>query len=449
MKKIIALILMVTILFAMGCGKSANETNKPKDTNKAETPKASGETPAANGKATDIEFWTFQDLHVKYYETMAEKWNAANPDKQINLIPTVYPFEDMHSKLLMALQSGKGAPDLVDIEAGKYANFLKGETQLLPLNDIVEPELNNIVKARVDIYSKDNNYYGICFHVGAAVIYYNTELCEKAGIDWKNIKTWDDYYEAGKKLKAAEPDKYWESVEATDVWHMWPMLAELGADMTTKDSTITINTPEMKKVLEYNRKLIDEGLAVVAPGGYHHAEEFYAMMNEGKIGSIVMPMWYLDRFTNYMPDLKKKVGIAPLPVWEAGQKRSIGQGGTGTSITNQAENPELIKEFLSFAKLSQEAGKEIWNTLGFDPIRTDVWSMKEVTHASNVFTDYFVDNPFDTLLEIKDEIVASNNGENLPQALDVMKNKVLPRAYEESDIDIGAMLKEEQDAAIQ
>ncbi|WP_142688686.1 extracellular solute-binding protein, partial [Acinetobacter baumannii] len=86
------------------------------------------------------------------------------------------PYDDMHNKLLIALQSGVGAPDLVDIELGKYANFLKGDIQLVPLNDIVEPELDNIVKARVEIYSKDNTYYGICFHVGAAVIYYNTEL---------------------------------------------------------------------------------------------------------------------------------------------------------------------------------------------------------------------------------------------------------------------------------
>ncbi len=435
MKKIIALLLTVTILTAMGCSKSANETNNPKDTTKS-------------GEVTEIEFWTFQDLHVKHYETMAEKWNASNPDKQIKLISTVYPFEDMHSKLLMALQSGKGAPDLVDIEAGKYANFLKGDIQLLPLNDIVEPELDNIVKARVDIYAKDNNYYGICFHVGAAVAYYNTELTELAGVDWQNITTWDEYYEAGKKLKAAAPDKYWESLEATDIWHMWPMLAQLGADMTAADGSITINTPEMKQVLEYNRKLLDEGLAVVAPGGFHHAEEFYAMMNEGNIGSIIMPMWFLDRFTNYMPDLAGKIGIAPLPTWEEGQKRSIGQGGTGTSVTNQAKNPELVKEFLSYAKLSKDAGIEIWNNLGFDPIRTEVWGMEEVTHASNAFTEYYVNNPFDTLLEIKDEIISNHNGENLPQALDIMKNQVLPRAYEEANIDIGKMLEEEQNAAI-
>ncbi len=408
MKKVLVLLLALTLV--IGCGAALAE---------------------AGAEATEIEFWTFQELHIAFYETMAEEWNAQNPDQQIVIKATPYPFEDMHVNLANALMAKQGAPDLVDIEFGKFANFMKGDIQLLPLNDIVEPELENIVKARVDIYSKDGNYYGICFHVGAAVIYYNIELCESAGIDYTAIKTWDEYYEAAKTFKAANPDKYWMSVESSDIWHMWPQLAELGADMTDADGNATINTPEMAKVLEYNRKMVKEGLAVVAPGTYHHAAEFYAMMNEGNIASIVMPFWYIDRFTDYMPDLAGKIVSAPLPVWEEGEKRSVGQGGTGTAVTNQADNPELTKKFLAFCKLTKEGGIKLWQTLGFDPIRTEVWSMEEITHdPENRFVKYYASNPFDTLLQIKDEIVAVNNNEMLPTVLDTMKSVVLQKAYE-------------------
>ncbi len=428
MKKIIALLLALTMLVMVGCQA-----------------KPAAEEPAASAEPTEINFWTFQELHVEFYEEMAKLWNEQNPDQQIKLVPTVYPYDDMHTKLMVALEAGTGAPDLVDIEFGKFPNFMKGDIQLEPLNDIVEPELGNIVKARVDIYSKDGKYYGICFHVGAAIIFYNAELCEAAGIDYNNIKTWDEYYEAAKTFKAANPDKYWMSVESSDIWHMWPQLAELGADMTDADGNPTIDTPEMARVLEYNRKMVDEGLAIVAPGTYHHAEEFYQMMNAGDIASIVMPFWYLDRFTNYMPDLAGKIATAPLPVWEAGEKRSVGQGGTGTSVTKQAKNPELTKKFLGFCKLSKEGGIKEWQLLGFDPLRTEVWSMEDVTHdPENKFIKFYVNNPFDTLLQIKDEIVPVNNNETLPGVLDAMKNSVLNRAYTEANVDIPAMLAEEQ-----
>lgn len=442
-KKALSLLLTVVMLavFLAACGTPA-ETEAPPS---ADDPTAAqAETPAGEAQPVDIEFWTFQDLHVQFYEKMVAKWNEENPNEPINLIPTVYPYDDMHNKLLIALQSGVGAPDIVDIELGKYANYLQGDIQLVPINDVVEPELDNIVQARVDIYSKDGNYYGICFHVGAAVIYYNTALCDEAGVDWKNIKTWDQYYEAGKKLKTAIPDKYWVSLESGDVWHMWPMLSSQGGDLLAEDGKPSINSAQMVKALEFNRKMLDEGIATIAPGNFHHSEEFYAQMNSGAIGSIVMPMWYMDRFTDHMPDLSQKMAITKLPVWEAGQPASVGMGGTGTSITTQCENPDLAKRFLGFAKLSKEGNIEIWNTLGFDPIRTEVWSLPEMMNSENKFTEYYVTNPFEVLNSIKDEILSVNVSEALPATMDAMKNSVLNRAYTDKNVDIPSMLAEEQ-----
>ena len=43
--------------------------------------------------------------------------------------------------------------------------------------------------------------------------------------------------------------------------------------------------------------------------------------------------------------------------------------------------------------------------LGFDPVNTDLWQDKAITHDSaNKYVAYFRTNPFDVLNEIKDEI---------------------------------------------
>ena len=155
-----------------------------------------------------------------------------------------------------------------------------------------------------------------------------------------------------------------------------------------------------------------------------------------------MPMWYMNRFTDYMPDLKGEIAIAPLPVWEEGQPRSVGLGGTGTCVTNQAKDPELTMDFLAFAKLSKEGNIQIWKLLGFDPIRSEVWSLPEVRDDVNKFTEYYVNNPFDVLLQIKDEIPAIHVAEALPPTMDALKNSVLFRAYEDM-ADLKTMLPEE------
>ena len=74
----------------------------------------------------------------------------------------------------------------------------------------------------------------------------------------------------------------------------------------------------------------------------------------------------MSRFTNYMPDEKGKWDITTCPVFEEGQKCSVGIGGTGTVVTNGCENPELAAEWLAWAKCSEDGEKHIWNDLGFD-----------------------------------------------------------------------------------
>ena len=107
----------MTIGFLSGCGAKAEETveNEGKPT------------------VTELEYWTFLELHGNHFQDMCDKWNTNHPNRQIALTVNVLSYDDMHSKLQIALQSGEGAPDIVDIEIGKYANFLKGEPQLEPL----------------------------------------------------------------------------------------------------------------------------------------------------------------------------------------------------------------------------------------------------------------------------------------------------------------------------
>ncbi|MCM3629594.1 sugar ABC transporter substrate-binding protein [Paenibacillus glycanilyticus] len=380
----------------------------------------------SSGKSTKVVFWTFNELHQQFFESMADKWNEANPDQKIKLVATTFPYDDNHNKLQVALQSGKGAPDMADIEISKIGNFLKGEPQLVPLNDIVEPNKDNLVMSRLDNYAKDGQYYGIDYHVGAEVIYYNKEILDQAGVDADKIITWDDYEAAGKQV-LEKTGKPMATVETTDQWSFWPLVVQHGSDLLDKDGNVTLNDQANVDVLTYLQKLVKEKVAVVAPGGFHHSEEYYGFMNGGGAASIWMPMWYMGRFTDYMPDLKGKIIIKPMPVFKQGEMRSSGMGGTGTVITNQSKNQELVKKFLEFAKVSKEGNIEIWKQLGFDPIRTDAWT-DPAMNESNKYTDYFGKDIFTFLSSLKDEIAPTNIKEKTPAVSDVIKTKTMFQA---------------------
>lgn len=393
-------------------------------------------------KKTTLTFWTFQELHKIFMDDAVAAWNNAHPDRPIILKTDVYPYDEMHNKLLISLQSGVGAPDLADIEISKFANYLKGKTpQLTPLNAIVQPVLGQCIKARFDNYAKNGNYYGIDYHVGATVMYYNREYLERSGVAVDQIVTWDDYVAAGKKVMAAT-GKPMTTVEVTEHWTFYAMLNQAGSDIFTKDGAVSLDTAANVKVLSFIRDMLyKDKIAVPAPGGFHHSEEYWAFMNKGGAASLMMPLWFMGRFVQYMPDLKGKMIIRPLPVWKQGGNRSAGMGGTGTVVTVQSKQKQLAVEFLAAAKLSREGAIKCWTLLGFDPIRWDVWT-DPAMNADNEFTHYFGKGIFTMLSELKEEINPTVITEKYPLAIDLLKRNVCFKALKEQSQTPAEALKE-------
>ena len=131
---------MVTSLFA-GCGSSdASTTASNSGSTTGDGTEAAAEdavedaTESAESEVvtntfgdpngTHLEMWTFVELHGQHYGKMAEVWNEEHPDQTIEITCTTYPYSDMHTKLLTALQAGTGAPDICDVEVGQFPNAM-------------------------------------------------------------------------------------------------------------------------------------------------------------------------------------------------------------------------------------------------------------------------------------------------------------------------------------
>ncbi|MNC07170.1 putative arabinose-binding protein precursor [compost metagenome] len=422
MKKwFVSLLVISMVVLLAGCKDSSGTS--------------SGETSVLNGgageNATELSYWTFVELHGQHFEKMLAKWNKANPDRQIKLNVTVMPYDDMHNKLSIALQTGVGAPDISDIELGKFPDFLTGTPQLEPLNDIIDPFRDTLVQSRIDLYSKDGVNYGAPTHVGATVAFYNTEILEAAGVDYKSIVTWDDFKKAGIQVYE-KTGKYMGTADTSATWQSALLLAQQGSDFTDEAGNPQINSPELVKGLTMLKDLQENNVISTIAGGQPDTEEAYGEFNSGNYAAAFMPLWQMSRYTNYMQDLKGKIALAPLPVFEKGMPRSYGGGGTGTVVTKTAKDVKLAKDFLAFAKLSLDANIEIWNTLGFDPVNMSVWNMKEVTHnPDNQFVQYFINNPFDVLNEIKDEIKLIKSTSASPTINNVLCTVTLNEIFED------------------
>lgn len=400
-KKWLALLMAGTLTGTMGVAAMAEEAE-------TEAGAPTAVTTVGPDDGTHFELWSFVDLHNTFYANMVEEWNAQNPDKQIQITFSTYPYADLHNKLMMSLQAGSGAPDICDIEIGQFPNYVGDDCPLYSLTDALAPYEADLVQSRLDVYSKaDGTRVGVPTHVGATVMYWNAEIFEQYGLDYKSVKTWDDYTELGRQLKeASNGEVYLTSVDTGGVDWMWIAMAEYGEDWTGgPDGEVNVQLESVKKMLTMQQEWLNEGIAMISTDGHTDTDGCRVPIGEGKIASFPKAMWYMSRFTGYesLKPLEGKVDITTCPVFEEGQKCSVGIGGTGTVVTNECENPELAAEWLAWAKCSPEGEAHIWTDLGFDVCNTALWYDEAFAFdSSNVYNTFFRVEPYKVLQQLAD-----------------------------------------------
>ncbi|MER2143466.1 MAG: ABC transporter substrate-binding protein, partial [Eubacteriales bacterium] len=226
---------------------------------------------ASAEEKTTLTMWTFIAQHQEFFEKAAERWNSENPDRPIAVEVTTLGYDDMHNKLKVALQADEGAPDMCDVELGQFPNILAFSDKLVDLTEAMSPYMADLVQARLEIYAKDGKYYGAPLHVGAMVCFYDKALLESAGVNYEDIKTWDDWYQAGLKLKEADPEAWMGTVETSTQWVASLMLAQQGTDWQ-KDGAALINTPEVAKIIDTQKSWLEAGICETCPGGQPDTE---------------------------------------------------------------------------------------------------------------------------------------------------------------------------------
>jgi arabinosaccharide transport system substrate-binding protein len=382
------------------------------------------------GENIELEFWTFVPNHADFMIAQAEAFNAQNDQFNILLNATSSDFEAMHDRLLVALQSGVGGPDIVDIEIQRFATFLRGQVPLHPLNDVVDEYRADLVEERLAPYQADGVEYGIDYHLGAFVMYYNTEIMEEAGVDPDSIETWDDYVEAGRQV-VENTDALMTVVETQSRFSVLGPMLQNGGGTYNENNELILDSPENAEAVQMVADMVTEHEIAEPPtNGNVHDPGFFAAFNEGQYASIWMPQWYMIRFKDQMPDTEGKLLVRPLPVFEEGGNVSTMGGGTGTAITNQIDDAhvEVAKEFLGFAKLTYDAQVKIWTDLGFDPFRNDVYEDPALAEPDPWFSDEPV---MANLVEMFDNLAPEYTGPRYPEAIQQLNENVAFRVVEE------------------
>jgi raffinose/stachyose/melibiose transport system substrate-binding protein len=147
-------------------------------------------------------------LHVDNNPAAIALWDKIGEDYEADHKGVTIEFqylenEAFKAKLPTMLQSADSRPDLFYSWGGgvmvaqDQAGFLKNITA-----DVADVE-SHLLPTAVDAFKVDGKVVGVPWDIGGVVFFYNKQLFNKAGVKAEDIKTWDDFLAAVKKIKVA------------------------------------------------------------------------------------------------------------------------------------------------------------------------------------------------------------------------------------------------------
>ena len=303
---------------------------------------AGGTTALADEDKTEITVWSW-DATV---EAAIPAFEEANPDITVKF-ENVGSASEQYRAIDNALQAGTGFPDVAQFEyfAVPYFAVAQKLADLSALGagdyaaDYVEAAWN-------DVHFNDT-LYALPLDYGPVVMFYNQDTFEKAGVT-EAPKTWDEYYEAAKKVRALGDD-YYISNASGDIFLILSMIWQAGGTPFSTDGAnvkIDFSDENTQNVLAFWQKMIDEDL--ITNDITNWSDDWNRALNDGTLATQVIGGWMTANLPPRAPDAAGNFRVAAMPQWNEGENYSAENGGSTLAILEASEQKEAAFKFVEY-----------------------------------------------------------------------------------------------------
>lgn len=353
-------------------------------------------TLAGNLKGADkrkVTIWSFAPNNVEEY-----KRRKADVEKKFNieLELQVIAQNAFVQKLQAVLMDGKGAPDIIEwmIENNRILNADPKKCFVLPLNKYTasSASFKKVPSGRVGWVTYGGNIYGLPHDVHPVVLVYNDTIWKSVGVDMAKIQTWDEFFEASKKLIAEKKDgkpvhyalPYGGDGLNNTGFMIWQ---QANAQILDASGKPTFTSPAFKAFLTKWISWQKTGAITAWDWG-----NFAALLANGTLASYTSPDWWIPQVNlaatgstdgaisalggkkTKQSDVKYQFRIRTLPAFKNGGAVTASWGGTFMAIPKGTKNPDFIYKVAEFLEYDQSALKVRWQSTSMLPPFSDVWN---------------------------------------------------------------------------
>jgi len=312
-KKFMALLLMVAMIMSLmaGCGKSSN---------------TSSNNEGKSDEVIEIEwmFWddlnATEDLISKGYKEVIDRFNKQYEGKY-HCTPITTNLEEYDTKL-NALIAAKDAPDVFICNPGPNLTQYVKAGAAMDLTDILTKQesewYSSFTEGIFERMTYDSKIYAVPTNFAAALVFYNTEIFEKAGASVPT--TFDEWLETCQKIKDAGYDPI--SCSAGTAWCLSMIAGYLCDRAGGPDNLIGVNNGTMdwtsESFINAGNKLVELSKYFQETAAGDSNDQATANFYNGEAAMLVQGSWAIGQINGNMPEMEPKCGVFSFPAIEGG-----------------------------------------------------------------------------------------------------------------------------------
>ena len=371
MKKVLSTVLASAMVLSLAaCGGSGSSSGG--------STQGGGSGSSSSGGDLTINIW--DSNQQKGIQEICDDWTAlGNPKVKVEVIDW-----DNYWTLLEAGASGGQLADVFWMHSD-YSQIYMENDILLDLTGYIEKDGVDMSIYYPDIaaiYKRDDGkIFALPKDHDTIALLYNKALFDQAGVEYPTDEwTYEDMYEAAKKITEATPDDTYGYALNTsndqDGWYNY--IYSYGGNVVNTEKTDTgIDSAESKAAMEMVRKMLTVATpqAVVAESGTD------SLFQSGKVGMITQGSWMINSF--YTAENSKDYAWAQIPYCDRNgdgtcqkDERWSCYNGLGWAAAANTGNPDAAASLIEYlcSKDAQVKQAELGVTMAGIPGISDAFA---------------------------------------------------------------------------
>ncbi|MFE2497516.1 ABC transporter substrate-binding protein [Streptomyces scopuliridis] len=302
-------------------------------------------------------------------DKVADIWNTTE-GKKTGVTVTVKKQasgDDLVTKIITAAKAKK-APDLVQAEYQALPTLVSNDVLADISSEVGDAEGEFAPGVWQQTTLGTDAVYAIPQDSGPMMFYYREDLFKEYGLTVPT--TWDEFADAARALKKKNPSKALTTFSSNDAGLFAGLAQQAGATWwTTQGETwkVGIADAATAKVADFWGGLVKEGAIDNQP---MYTPSWNKALNTGKQLAWVSAVWAPGTLTTAAPDTKGKWAMAPLPQWNAGERRTGSWGGSSTGVTNDSGHKKAAARFAAWLNTDSRALAALVKEGGIYPAAT-------------------------------------------------------------------------------